>query len=68
MLTLIDIEENKLPNIGDLVTDTSDGSIGLVYDIRLKTYLVYWIHMKNDMVLDTKETPYSLYSFKLIPT
>ncbi len=68
MLNLIDIKEDSLPNVGDLITDTSDGSIGLIYDIRLKTYLVYWIHLNNNMVLDTKETSHSLYNFKLIPT
>lgn len=69
MLTLIDITQENLPNIGDLITDPHDDSIGIVYDIELKTYKVYWIHLQQDeRVLDTKETCYSLESFKLIPT
>jgi hypothetical protein len=69
VLTLIKITQDNLPSIGDLITDPEDGAVGVVYDIRLKTYLVYWIHLQQDeRVLDTKENPYSLESFRLIPT
>ena len=66
---MIDITQDNLPVIGDMITDTEDGSIGVVYDIKLKTYLVYWIHLPQpERILDTQENPYSLESFKLIPT
>lgn len=66
MLKLIDIEENSLPNIGDLICDPNDGAVGLIYDIKLKTHLVYWIHISDELY--TKESQYSLMDFKLIPT
>lgn len=67
MLKLIDIEENNLPNVGDLIFDPNDGAVGLVYDIKLKTHLVYWIHIVHDE-LYTQESQYSLMDLKLIAT
>lgn len=70
MLTLIEITQENLPNIGDLITDPQDDSIGLVYDIKLKTYMVYWIRLQREdqNFLDTQENCFTLESFRLIPT
>jgi hypothetical protein len=74
VLKLIDITEDKQPNLGDLIIDPSDNALGVVYDInkqeRFKEYSVYWPYCLDGLnnSLDTQENPISVLRFKLIHT